>query len=141
MTRLQELKDRIESREARIGVIGLGYVGLPLALEFAKAGFAVIVIDAHHFGARAPRGLNGIPDEFDPFELTGDEDDKMVFKVSVLRNVALTAPYFHDRRVKTLEEAVRTKATIQVDRNFTDEQIDDIVAFLKTLSDKLRVKE
>jgi cytochrome c peroxidase len=75
------------------------------------------------------------------FELTGDEDDKMVFKVSGLRNVALTAPYFHDGRMKTLEDAVRTMATIQVDRNFTDEQIDDIVAFLKTLSDKARVKE
>ncbi len=39
MNRLQELKQRIGQREARIGVIGLGYVGLPLALEFAKAGF------------------------------------------------------------------------------------------------------
>jgi len=41
MTRLRELTDRIASREARIGVIGLGYVGLPLALEFARAGFRV----------------------------------------------------------------------------------------------------
>jgi UDP-N-acetyl-D-glucosamine dehydrogenase len=45
MTRLEELKDRIEAREARIGVIGLGYVGLPLALEFAKAGFRVTGFD------------------------------------------------------------------------------------------------
>jgi UDP-N-acetyl-D-glucosamine dehydrogenase len=41
MTRLRELEDRIEFREARVGVVGLGYVGLPLALEFAKAGFRV----------------------------------------------------------------------------------------------------
>jgi UDP-N-acetyl-D-glucosamine dehydrogenase len=41
MTRLEELSERIESRHAQIGVIGLGYVGLPLALEFAKAGFRV----------------------------------------------------------------------------------------------------
>ncbi len=41
MTRLEELGERIESRDARIGVVGLGYVGLPLALEFAKAGFRV----------------------------------------------------------------------------------------------------
>jgi len=41
MTRLEELSGRIGSREARIAVIGLGYVGLPLALEFAKAGFRV----------------------------------------------------------------------------------------------------
>jgi UDP-N-acetyl-D-glucosamine dehydrogenase len=41
MSRLQELAGRIESREARIGVVGLGYVGLPLVVEFAKAGYRV----------------------------------------------------------------------------------------------------
>lgn len=41
MTRLRELGARIEGRQARIGVMGLGYVGLPLAVEFAKAGFPV----------------------------------------------------------------------------------------------------
>ena len=45
MSRLEELKGRIESRQAKIGVIGLGYVGLPLAVEFAKAGFEVIGFD------------------------------------------------------------------------------------------------
>jgi len=45
MSRLEELKGRIESREAKIGVIGLGYVGLPLAVEFAKAGFSVVGFD------------------------------------------------------------------------------------------------
>ena len=73
------------------------------------------------------------------FELTGDEDDRMVFKVPGLRNVALTAPYFHDGRAETLHDAVRTMATIRVSRNFTDQQTDDAFAFLKTLSDKSRV--
>ena len=41
----QELKRKIESREARVGVVGLGYVGLPLAVEFAQAGFKVTGID------------------------------------------------------------------------------------------------
>jgi len=45
MTRLSELRGRIESRDARIGVIGLGYVGLPLALEFGKAGYRVMGFD------------------------------------------------------------------------------------------------
>jgi len=45
MSRLEELRDRIDSREARIGVVGLGYVGLPLAVEFAKAGFRVTGLD------------------------------------------------------------------------------------------------
>ena len=41
----QELRRKIESREARVGVVGLGYVGLPLAVEFAQAGFTVTGID------------------------------------------------------------------------------------------------
>ena len=45
MTRLEELAGRIASREARIGVVGLGYVGLPLAVEFAKASFRVVGFD------------------------------------------------------------------------------------------------
>ena len=39
------LKDKIRDRKARIGVIGLGYVGLPLAVEFAKKGFDVTGFD------------------------------------------------------------------------------------------------
>ncbi|MCG8588472.1 MAG: nucleotide sugar dehydrogenase [Proteobacteria bacterium] len=45
MSPLNTLRERIESRQARIGVIGLGYVGLPLAVEFAKAGYAVTGFD------------------------------------------------------------------------------------------------
>jgi dienelactone hydrolase len=44
--------------------------GRYLAQEFARRGYAVIAIDAHHFGERAPRGLGDIPDAYDPFELT-----------------------------------------------------------------------
>jgi UDP-N-acetyl-D-glucosamine dehydrogenase len=40
-----QLSDKIASKTARVGIIGLGYVGLPLAVEFAKAGFEVIGID------------------------------------------------------------------------------------------------
>ena len=45
MTRLGELAERIESRQAEIGVVGLGYVGLPLAVAFADAGFRVLGVD------------------------------------------------------------------------------------------------
>jgi len=44
-TPIDTLLDRIRAREARIGVIGLGYVGLPLAVEFARAGFTVTGFD------------------------------------------------------------------------------------------------
>jgi UDP-N-acetyl-D-glucosamine dehydrogenase len=45
MSRLEELKARIASHEAHIGVIGLGYVGLPLAIEFTRAGNGVTGFD------------------------------------------------------------------------------------------------
>ena len=45
MTQEEKLSAKIKSREAHVGVIGLGYVGLPLAVEFAKAGFSVTGLD------------------------------------------------------------------------------------------------
>jgi UDP-N-acetyl-D-glucosamine dehydrogenase len=45
VTQEEKLSSKIKSREAHVGVIGLGYVGLPLAVEFAKAGFTVTGID------------------------------------------------------------------------------------------------
>ena len=42
---LEALKQKIKSKTARVGIVGLGYVGLPLAVEFANAGFAVTGID------------------------------------------------------------------------------------------------
>jgi len=45
MSRLEDLRERLERREAVIGVVGLGYVGLPLALEFAKNGYPVVGFD------------------------------------------------------------------------------------------------
>ncbi len=42
------LREKITNRTARVGVLGLGYVGLPLAVEFASAGFEVVGIDVQH---------------------------------------------------------------------------------------------
>ena len=60
------LKERFTSRSAKAGVIGLGYVGLPLAVEFAKAGFAVIGIDLNGEKIRMLReGISYIGDVTD----------------------------------------------------------------------------
>ena len=53
MSKLTELRGRIDSREARIGVIGLGYVGLPLAVELGQAGFRVTGFDVDATKVRA----------------------------------------------------------------------------------------
>jgi len=71
------------------------------------------------------------------YEITKRERDKGYFKVPTLRNIAKTAPYFHDGRTSDLREAVRLMADYQLGRKFSDEEIAKIIAFLKTLSGKL----
>jgi cytochrome c peroxidase len=71
------------------------------------------------------------------YKITGREEDKYVFKVPSLRNVARTAPYMHDGRFKTLEEAVKFMTQYQLGRYIEPHEIQAIVAFLKTLSGEL----
>lgn len=66
--------------------------------------------------------------------VTGQASDEMVFKVPTLRNIELTYPYFHDGQVQTLEEAVDLMGRLQLGREFSDTEIDQLVAFLKSLT-------
>ncbi len=68
--------------------------------------------------------------------VTGKAEDDHFFRVQSWRNVAMTAPYFHDGSVKTLSEAVRIMAKVQLDTKLSDGDVADIVAFLKTLTGK-----
>jgi cytochrome c peroxidase len=61
-----------------------------------------------------------------------------IVRVPSLRNVATTAPYFHDGSTPTLDEAVRKMAAAQLDRTLSAAQIDAIVAFLRTLTGTYR---
>jgi cytochrome c peroxidase len=72
--------------------------------------------------------------DFGRFNVTGREEDRFVFKVPSLRNVALTAPYFHDGSAATLEEAVRAMARYQLGREITAGETRAIVAFLESLT-------
>lgn len=72
------------------------------------------------------------------YEVSKSEDDKFKFKVPSLRNIGLTAPYLHDGHVWTLGEVVRQMAWMQLGRRLTDQEADDITAFLHALSDKER---
>lgn len=71
------------------------------------------------------------------FNITGREEDKYVFKVPSLRNIALTAPYMHDGRFKTLDEAVKFMTQYQLGRFITEEEIAAIVAFLRSLTGEI----
>lgn len=72
------------------------------------------------------------------FNVTGRSRDRHVFKVPSLRNVALTAPYFHDGSAKTLDEAVVVMAKYQLGRRISDTDLTRIVAFLQTLTGEFR---
>jgi len=65
------------------------------------------------------------------------KDELQRFRVPILRNVTKTAPYFHNGAVDKIEEVVRIMSKYQVGNEFTPEQIDDMVAFLKTLEGEL----
>lgn len=78
----------------------------------------------------------GNPTEADlgRYLVTKDEEDRNVFKVPSLRNVAVTAPYFHDASAKTLEEAVDVMFKYQLGRTPSTEDKSLIIQFLKTLT-------
>jgi cytochrome c peroxidase len=72
------------------------------------------------------------------FVLTGNPEDRAVFRVPSLRNVARTAPYFHDGRAATLEDAVAEMARIQLGRVLAPQEIGLIVRFLHALDGEYR---
>lgn len=71
------------------------------------------------------------------YEVTKDEQDIYYFKVPSLRNIELTAPYLHDGRLKTLEETVKFMANYQLAQSLSEEEINNIVSFLKSLTGQL----
>lgn len=68
------------------------------------------------------------------YSITGIDADRFSFKVPTLRNVEYTYPYFHDGQARTLEESVDIMGQIQLGRHYSTEEIDKVVAFLKTLN-------
>ncbi len=72
------------------------------------------------------------------YEVTKLESDKKVFKVPSLRNVAKTAPYFHDGSVETLDEAIRLMAKHQLGQEVGDGFVKDVKAFLGSLTGELK---
>lgn len=67
-------------------------------------------------------------------DATKKESDMHMFRVPTLRNIAITAPYFHNGSVKNLDEAVRVMGKLQLNQDLSKKQVQDIVAFLNTLT-------
>ncbi len=87
------------------------------------------------FGVMQNPGPEFLPsDDWGRFAITRDIADKYVFKVPSLRNVALTAPYFHNGQVWSLQQAVAVMSAAQLGPKPTDAEIDKIVEFLESLT-------
>ncbi len=71
------------------------------------------------------------------FAVTDTADDSYVFRAAPLRNIALTAPYFHSGKVWDLKQAVGIMGASQLGEKLTDEEESSIVAFLESLTGKM----
>jgi cytochrome c peroxidase len=71
------------------------------------------------------------------FAVTKTATDEYVFRAAPLRNIALTAPYFHSGKVWDLKEAVAIMGSAQLGQELNDEDVDLIVAFLQSLTGKM----
>jgi cytochrome c peroxidase len=64
--------------------------------------------------------------------------DPQILRVPSLRNVATTAPYFHDGSAPTLDDAVRKMGFAQLNATLTDQQVEALVAYLNSLTGQYR---
>ena len=91
----------------------------------------------HYF---AERGMELTAEDDGRYKQTQQERDRHRFKVPGLRNVALTWPYYHDGTRATLADAVRDMGKYQSGVELNEQQVDDIVAFLNTLTGEYQGK-
>jgi cytochrome c peroxidase len=88
-----------------------------------------------YFQLRRERGgADPTAADFGKYNTTRDPADRYVFRVPSLRNVARTAPYFHDGSAATLEQAVETMGDTQLGLTLSTDEIGDLTAFLETLT-------
>ena len=71
------------------------------------------------------------------YQVTQAVADTDVFKVASLRNITETYPYFSDGNTEDLSEAIKTMASVQLNRQLSDEEVEDIAVFLKSLTGKV----
>jgi len=75
-----------------------------------------------------------LTDDVGRYDFSRDPGERRMFRLPTLRNIALTAPYFHNGSVATLSEAVRVMARAELNVTLSDQDTRDIVAFLESLT-------
>lgn len=77
---------------------------------------------------------HGLTEDLGRFEYSKNPGEKHMWRVPSLRNIALTGPYFHNGSAKSLREAVKIMAKTQFNNDLSEQQIDSITAFLRSLT-------
>jgi len=83
----------------------------------------------------------GMSHDFGAFQVSGEPSDQFVFRVSPLRNVVLTGPYFHNGSILKLDEAVRIMGRAQLGFTLSEQDVTDMVDFLNALTGEFPVIE
>ena len=90
------------------------------------------------FGLVEKPGADVLPEtDKGRFSVTKTADDSYVFRAAPLRNIALTAPYFHSGKVWDLKQAVAIMGTAQLGEALADDEVEKITAFLHSLTGKM----
>ncbi|GAB4349416.1 MAG: cytochrome-c peroxidase [Oricola sp.] len=94
--------------------------------------------DYYPFGLIEKPGADVLPEgDKGRFAVTATVDDEYVFRAAPLRNIALTAPYFHSGKVWDLKVAVQIMSESQLGEELSDTEADQIVAFLESLTGEM----
>ncbi|MDO5571528.1 MAG: cytochrome c peroxidase [Bacteroidales bacterium] len=97
--------------------------------------YELMGVKDNYFAKRQIKRNTGLTDgDNGRFAQTKIERDRFRFKTPGLRNIALTAPYFHDGDIETLEEAILEMGKNQSGKDLAPNEVDDIKAFLNTLT-------
>ncbi len=112
---------------------GINFSGPPVPM-----GEGFYELFPNYLGSRYDKQYKLVTDDQGHYEATKDPIHRRLFRVSSLRNIGLTAPYFHTGTVATLDEAIRVMAVTQLKIELTDDQVADIAVFLHTLTGRLQ---
>lgn len=126
------------SREAKVGYETFKSVGCIACHQGQNVGGNLFQKAGLREDAAALWGYKDVfNDDRGRFKDTGRSRDEFVFRVPSLRNVTLTAPYFHDGSEGDLREAIRIMAVYQLGAPLAEEQVESIYAFLSSLEGNL----
>lgn len=133
----QELRGKEEFRsvECLSCHFGVNFAG-PAPGPALHMGDGFYELFPNHLGS-AYDASHHIADDLGVFEFDHDPAHQRLWRVPPLRNIALTAPYFHNGSARTLDDAVRIMAKVQLKKDLSDQQVVDLVAFLNSLTGTL----